>query len=79
MGLCLYSPPGSETRWNPHKVEMALWAHFVLGELKKDLLDGMPGANGTPAPSSTQPPAENGDAQTQSPQKAKNVSDERPA
>lgn len=54
---------------------MALWAHFVLGDLKKELLDDMPGGNaGTPAPSSTQTPAENGDAQTQSPQKAKNVS-----
>lgn len=64
---------GSENQWNPHKVEMALWAHFVLGDLKKELLDGMPGGNtGTPAPSSTQTPAENGDAQTQSPQKAKN-------
>lgn len=54
---------------------MALWAHFVVGELKKELLDGMPGgANTTPAPSSTQQPAENGDTQSQSPQKAKNVS-----
>ncbi|KAG0718831.1 hypothetical protein GWK47_007473 [Chionoecetes opilio] len=60
---------GSDNQWNPHKVEMALWAHFVFGELKKDMLDGMPE---TPAPSSTQQPAENGDSQTQSPQKAKN-------
>ncbi|KAK4301843.1 hypothetical protein Pmani_026035 [Petrolisthes manimaculis] len=64
---------GSENEWNAHKVEMALWAHFVLAELKKELLDGMPGsASATPAPSSTQQPTENGDTQTQSPQKAKN-------
>lgn len=72
----IFTFTGSETEWNAHKVEMALWAHFVVAELKKELLDGMPGATGvTPAPSSTttQQPTENGDTQTQSPQKAKNV------
>lgn len=70
----IYCSSGSEHQWNPHKVEMALWAHFVVGELKKELLDGMPGGGSvTPAPSSAQQPAENGDTQSQSPQKAKNV------
>ncbi|XP_071552569.1 uncharacterized protein Amun [Panulirus ornatus] len=63
---------GSENKWNPHKVEMALWAHFVVAELKKELLDGMPGGAAVTTPSSTQQPTENGDSQTESPQKAKN-------
>ncbi|KAG7156566.1 uncharacterized protein LOC121853418 [Homarus americanus] len=63
---------GSSTTWNPHKVEMALWAHFVLSELKKELLNDMPGFSTTTAPSSTQQTTENGDSLTESPQKAKN-------
>lgn len=67
------------TTWNPHKVEMALWAHFVVGELKKELLDGMPGGLSAPppaAPTATpQQTTENGESQTeQQPQKEKNVS-----
>ncbi|XP_063597781.1 uncharacterized protein LOC134774325 [Penaeus indicus] len=67
---------GSVT-WNPHKVEMALWAHFVVGELKKELLDGMPGGLAAPAPAAptatSQQTTENGESQTeQQPQKEKN-------
>lgn len=32
----------SETRWNPHKVELALWTHYLARELKASLLDNMP-------------------------------------
>lgn len=28
------------TRWSPHKVEMAIWAHYVVSDLKPELLDG---------------------------------------
>ncbi|XP_069163714.1 streptococcal hemagglutinin isoform X2 [Procambarus clarkii] len=63
---------GSSTMWNPHKVEMALWAYFVLADLKKDLLGDMPGNSATTTSSSTQQPTENGDSQTESSQKAKN-------
>ncbi|XP_053655462.1 uncharacterized protein Amun [Cherax quadricarinatus] len=62
----------SSTTWNPHKVEMALWAHFVVAELKKELLDDMPGGSTATGPSSTQQPTENGDSKSVSPQKAKN-------
>lgn len=66
--------------WNPHKVEMALWAHFVVGELKKELLDGMPGGLAAPPPGAPTAPSqqttENGESQTeQQPQKEKNVNE----
>ncbi|XP_067126388.1 uncharacterized protein [Centruroides vittatus] len=32
----------SERRWNPHKVELALWTHYLARELKASLLDNMP-------------------------------------
>merc|ERR1719167_187041 len=62
------------TKWNPHKVEMALWAHFVVGELKKELLDDMPGGLSVSARSLvSQTPSENGESQSeQQPQKEKN-------
>lgn len=31
--------------WTPHKVELAVWAHYVAVELKPELLDEMPGAD----------------------------------
>jgi len=55
----------SENKWNPHKTEMALWAHFVLGELKKEMLNDMPG--GITAHST-----ENGSTDATQPQTEKN-------
>uniref|UniRef100_A0A1B6D2J2 Uncharacterized protein n=1 Tax=Clastoptera arizonana TaxID=38151 RepID=A0A1B6D2J2_9HEMI len=31
--------------WSPHRVELALWTHYVASEIKPEMLDGMP--NGT--------------------------------
>jgi len=31
--------------WSPHKVELAIWTHFVLNEYKAELLLDMPGKN----------------------------------
>jgi len=28
------------TRWSPHKVELAIWTHYVVSDLKPELLDG---------------------------------------
>lgn len=30
------------TTWSPHRVELALWTHYVASELKPELLDGIP-------------------------------------
>ncbi|KAK7072507.1 hypothetical protein SK128_014839 [Halocaridina rubra] len=50
--------------WNAHKVEMALWTHFVILELKKELLDDMPGGgSATPDATATTPSATLGQAQ----------------
>ncbi|XP_064085862.1 uncharacterized protein LOC135200992 isoform X1 [Macrobrachium nipponense] len=66
--------------WNPHKVEMALWAHFVVSDCKKELLDDMP-AGVAPDSTTTTPtgplgqaqqPTENGDTETNVQQKEKN-------
>ncbi|XP_076068753.1 protein amun isoform X2 [Oratosquilla oratoria] len=57
--------------WNPHKVEKALWAHFVLSELKKELLDDMPGNNSTTATNASST-TENGDSQTGANESGKN-------
>ncbi|KAI4493404.1 PREDICTED: uncharacterized protein LOC106790827 [Polistes canadensis] len=40
--------------WSPHRVEMALWTHYVASELKPELLEGIPGSteNGNSHPSS---------------------------
>ncbi|GAB0091169.1 uncharacterized protein DMENIID0001_059810 [Sergentomyia squamirostris] len=29
--------------WSPHRVELALWTHYVASELQPELLEGMPG------------------------------------
>lgn len=31
------------SNWNPHRVELALWAHYIARKLEPSLLDGMPG------------------------------------
>ncbi|KAI4504282.1 hypothetical protein M0802_000753 [Mischocyttarus mexicanus] len=40
--------------WSPHRVELALWTHYVASELKPELLEGIPGSteNGNSHPSS---------------------------
>lgn len=38
------------TSWSPHRVELALWTHYVANELKPELLDSIP--NGTSPPHS---------------------------
>jgi hypothetical protein len=57
--------------WNAHKVEQALWAHFILNENKKELLDDMPSADAAPATENgTDAPAaadhKNGDGESSS-------------
>lgn len=31
-----------EPRWTPHRLEQALWSHYVTADLKPALLDDMP-------------------------------------
>lgn len=47
--------------WNAHTIEQTLWAHFILNENKKELLDDMPSATTevTPSPAAA-PPTGNG-------------------
>ena len=58
--------------WNPHRVEMALWTHFVVTELKKELLEGMPDSSATPSATATQPTENGGTESTE--QSNENVS-----
>merc|ERR1711892_1124446 len=37
--------------WNPHKVELAIWAYFIARDLKPELLDDMPDSRGNTYPS----------------------------
>ncbi|KAK7576217.1 hypothetical protein V9T40_012503 [Parthenolecanium corni] len=39
----------SNEAWTLHSIELALWTHFVASELKPELLDGIPCANGSAA------------------------------
>ncbi|XP_017494229.1 PREDICTED: uncharacterized protein LOC108382356 [Rhagoletis zephyria] len=40
----LNTEAGGETPfWSPHRVELALWAHYVANDLSPELLDEMPG------------------------------------
>lgn len=34
---------GQNSAWNPHRVELALWAHYVAHKLDPSLLDNIPG------------------------------------
>ncbi|CAL1282344.1 unnamed protein product [Larinioides sclopetarius] len=38
----------SSQEWNPHKIELALWAHFVAGSLDQSLLSDLPPAEDLP-------------------------------
>ena len=44
--------------WSPHRVELALWTHYVASELKPELLDGIP----IPAENGNSHPPSNGEA-----------------
>lgn len=40
----LNTEAGGETpHWSPHRVELALWAHYVANDLSPEILDEMPG------------------------------------
>lgn len=34
---------GQNSAWSPHRVELALWAHYVTRKLEPSLLDNIPG------------------------------------
>jgi hypothetical protein len=40
----LFLITGSESIWNPHSVELALWTHYVANEFKPELLSSVPEA-----------------------------------
>lgn len=54
--------------WSPHKVELALWTHYVASELKPELLDGIPTENGntqhTPTNGETTEPSDDSNQET---------------
>ncbi|TDG43131.1 hypothetical protein AWZ03_010452 [Drosophila navojoa] len=39
---------GDTPHWSPHRVELALWAHYVANDLSPELLDDMPSPTATP-------------------------------
>jgi len=41
---CFFVPASNGKTWSPHRVELALWTHYVASELKPELLDGIPGS-----------------------------------
>ena len=45
-----------EQNWNPHKVELTLWAHFVASELEPSLLSDLPPAEDVPQASDSESP-----------------------
>merc|ERR1712156_942162 len=48
-----------EEAWTPHKVELAVWTHFILRDLKPETLDNMPAAEAPkPKPVTPVKPAE---------------------
>jgi len=49
--------------WTPHKVELALWTHYVARDIKPELLADMPGTNQSASPHKT---AVNGDSEATS-------------
>ncbi|XP_011497730.1 PREDICTED: uncharacterized protein LOC105362082 isoform X2 [Ceratosolen solmsi marchali] len=46
--------------WSPHRVELALWTHYVASELKPELLDGIP--EGVATENGNSHPASNGES-----------------
>ena len=70
MALNLVRVPNLGGEWDPHKVELAVWTHYILNELKPELLIDMPGAS---APVSTPAPAPVSAAPNGASEEAKNV------
>lgn len=66
-GVFKFSPLLGNGTWSCHKVEQALWAYFVVSELNKELLNGMP-------ESTPEVATENGGPQQESNSQNKNVS-----
>ncbi len=31
--------------WTPHKVELAVWTHYVARDIKPEILDGIPSSH----------------------------------
>jgi len=50
--------------WNPHKVELAVWTHYVANDLKPELLEDIPSAKATAA-AAVQPPPPHTPADTE--------------
>jgi len=50
-------------KWTPHRVELAVWTHYIATELKPELLEEKPSSNSSSKPA---PAAENGDGGTDS-------------
>merc|ERR1719273_1872090 len=50
------------SNWTPHKVELAVWTHYILRDLKPEVLDDMPAAEASKAspikPAAVEPSAE---------------------
>ncbi|XP_018326431.1 uncharacterized protein LOC108737820 [Agrilus planipennis] len=52
----------SSITWSPHKVELALWTHYVVSELKPELLSHVPLENGNSLSAVTPVMHQNGDS-----------------
>lgn len=52
----MFSLLDPEQNWNPHKVELTLWAHFVASELEPSLLSDLPPAEDIPQTSDNESP-----------------------
>ena len=39
--------------WTPHKVELAIWTHYIARDIKPELLEDMPGKSATRSPAKT--------------------------
>uniref|UniRef100_A0A182PSL0 Uncharacterized protein n=1 Tax=Anopheles epiroticus TaxID=199890 RepID=A0A182PSL0_9DIPT len=46
-----------EKKWSPHKVELALWTHYVASELQPDLLEHIPDESGVSVTDGTLDPS----------------------
>merc|ERR1711892_1219131 len=48
---CVERLNASGGSWNPHKVEMTIWAYYIARDLKPEILDDMPDSRGNTYPS----------------------------
>ncbi|XP_050298243.1 uncharacterized protein LOC126737395 [Anthonomus grandis grandis] len=53
---------GTATKWSPHKVELAIWTHYIVSELKPELLDDVQIENGNGIPPALAALHQNGDS-----------------